>query len=318
MAFHTGTGASARIGKEAKFNTAAETDTLLDITSESIKVSVEKGDEGSLLASKTAASRDLLSVTVSGSLSFILKPEFAGLLFHLALGGSDSVTTAEDGSSTHRMNLCGASETLPSATLLIDRKASVRKYAGITVSSLSFDAAAGDYVKGSVELTGVGEETGTRSAEPSSFSIPSYRCTQAVFKIGSEVYDISSASVKIDNALETAPRTYASGLYASQPQHGRRSVTITFEIPYSEDIEKLKDDYLTTEDNASVELYFTSSDSSYSIRTIIPNLSINDVSANVGGTGILTASVSGEALSVKATEPVTVEIKDRTSTPYGG
>lgn len=317
MSFYTGTGASVQIGKEAVFNTPATPDTLVDITSEGVKVAVEKGDEGSLLASKTVASRDLLSITVSGSLSFILKPEFAGLLFHLALGGEDEVSQDENGNSVHRITLCGANEDLPSATLVIDRKVAVKKYSGVTISSLSIDAVAGDYVKGSVELQGVKEEAGTLNTAVKSFTVPSYRCTQAVFRIGDEVFDISSCSLKLDNALETAPKTYASGLYAGQPQHGRRSVTITFEIPYKENIETLKDDYLTTEKNASVELFFTSSNAEYSVKTIIPNLSINDVSANVGGTGILTASVSGEALSIGETEPVTVEITDKTTTPYG-
>lgn len=317
MSFYTGTGASVQIGKEAIFKTPVTPDTLIDITSEAVKIAVEKGDEGSLLASKTAASRDLLSVTVSGSLSFILKPEFAGLLFHLALGGADTVTQDASGNSVHKITLCGANEDLPSATLVIDRKVAVKKYSGVTVSSISIDAAAGDYVKGSIDIQGVKEEAGTLNPAVKSFTIPSYRCTQAVFKIGNEVFDISSCSLKLDNALETAPKTYASGLYAGQPQHGRRSVIITFEIPYKENIETLKDEYLTTEKNASIELFFTSSNAEYSIKTIIPNLSINDVSANIGGTGILTSSVSGEALSVGETEPITVEITDKTTTPYG-
>lgn len=318
MSFYTGTGTSVRIGKEVNFNTPISPDTPIDITSEGVKVTVEKGDEGSLLASKTACSRDLLSITVSGNLSFILKPEFAGLLFHLALGGQDNVTEGENGKYVHKITLCGANETLPSSTLSIDRKAAKKRYSGITVSSLSFDAAAGDYVKGSVELVGVKEETYEETIPATSFTIPSYRCTQAVFKIKDEILDISSCSVKIDNALETAPRTYSSGLYAGQPQHGKRSVTVTFEIPYKENIEELKDKYLTTEKNASIELLFTSSDADYSVRTIIPNLSINDVSANVSGTGIINSSVSGEALSIGNTEPITIEITDKTNVPYGG
>lgn len=318
MSFYTGTGTSVRIGKEVNFNTPISPDTPIDITSEGVKVTVEKGDEGSLLASKTAGSRDLLSITVSGNLSFILKPEFAGLLFHLALGGSDTVTAGENGKSIHKITLCGANETLPSSTLLIDRKAAKKKYSGITISSLSFDAVAGDYVKGSVDLVGVNEETEEGTTPTSTFTVPSYRCTQAVFKIKDEILDISSCSIKIDNALETAPRTYSSRLYAGQPQHGKRSVTVTFEIPYKENIEELKDEYLTTEKNASIELLFTSSDADYSVRTIIPNLSINDVSANVSGTGIINSSVSGEALSIGNTEPITIEITDKTKTPYGG
>ena len=64
MAFFTGTGTQLQIGKEASFGEAATPDTLVDLTSEGIKVTVEKGDEGSLLGSKTAMSRDLLGAGI--------------------------------------------------------------------------------------------------------------------------------------------------------------------------------------------------------------------------------------------------------------
>lgn len=315
MAFITGSGASLRIGKEESFGTAAAPQALVDITSESISLSVEKGDSGSLLASKTAESRDLLSVTVDGSFSFILRPEGAALITHAALGGDERHTeNAEDGTHTHEFCLCGPAETLPSITLLVDRKASVKKYAGVTVSALTLECAAGDYVKGSIDLKGVKEESGERSSVPSSFTIPAYRCTAAVFRVGDEVFDISSATFKVDNALEDAPRTYASGLYAGQPQHAKRSVTISFEIPYSGDVDAFRDRYLVSEENVSVNLLFTSADKEKQKYEIaMPFVSISSVSASVGGTGALTASAEGEALSVGSTEPLTIRITNTSS-----
>lgn len=315
MAFITGSGASLRIGKEVSFGAAAAPQALVDITSESISLSVEKGDSGSLLASKTAESRDLLSVTVDGSFSFILRPEGAALITHAALGGNERHTeNAEDGTYTHEFTLCGPAETLPSLTLLVDRKASVKKYAGVTVSALTLECAAGDYVKGSIDLKGVKEETGERSSVPSSFTIPAYRCTAAVFRVGDEAFDISSATFKVDNALEDAPRTYASGLYAGQPQHAKRSVTISFEIPYSGDVDAFRDRYLVSEENVSVNLLFTSADKEKQKYEIaMPFVSISSVSASVGGTGALTASVEGEALSIGSTEPLTIRITNTSS-----
>lgn len=318
MAFFTGTGSSLQIGKETTFGTGAEPTATVDLTSESIKVSVEKGDEGSLLASKTAMSRDLMGVTVEGSVSFILRPQFAGLLLHAALGGEDTCEQVGSTESyTHTLTLCGVNESLPSLTVVVDRKAAVKRYTGCTVSALSLDCAAGDYVKGSVEIKGTKEESPGAATNLPGFSIPSYRCTAATFSMAGRSYDISSASLKVDNALETAPKTYASGLYAGRPQHGKRSVTISFEIPYSAEIELLKGTYLTSDATASAMLTFSSSQADHSIQVILPHVAISDVDANVSGTGILSSTVAGEALSVGSDEPLTIVITDKTPTAYG-
>jgi hypothetical protein len=207
MAFYTGTGSRLQIGKEASFAQAASPTTLVDLTSESIKVAVEKGDEGSLLGSKTASSRDLLAVTVEGSVSFILRPESAGLILHATLGGDDTCSQVGDSDSyTHTMGLCDVNEALPSLTIAVDRKAAIKRYVGCTISALSLDCAAGDYVKGSIDLKGTTEESGTIDEALKSFSIPSYRCTNATFTVNGSTYDITSASLKIDNALESSPR----------------------------------------------------------------------------------------------------------------
>lgn len=319
MAFFTGTGSRIQIGKEASFGQAAAPTTLVDLTSESIKVAVEKGDEGSLLGSKTASSRDLLAVTVEGSVSFILRPESAGLILHAALGGADTCAQVESSELyTHTMGLCDVNETLPSFTVVVDRKAAVKKYAGCTIGALSIDCAAGDYVKGSIDLKGTTEATGTLDANLKGFAIPSYRCTSATFTIDGNTFDIASASLKIDNALESAPRTYASGLYAGQPQHGKRTVSISFEIPYSAEVEELKSSYLTSEEHASVSLTFSSPAAGHTITVTLPSVAVSEVDANVGGTGILSATIAGEALSVGEDEPITVVITDKISTPYGG
>lgn len=318
MAFLTGTGTQLQIGKEHSFAEAATPSALVNLTSESIKVSVEKGDEGSLLGSKTAMNRDLLAITVEGSVSFILRPEFAGLLLHAALGGADTCTQVDTTELyTHTIGLCDVNEELPSLTFIVDRKAATKRYAGCTISAISLDVAAGDYVKGSIDVKGTKEESGTLHASLKGFSIPSYRCTNATFSLAGTLYDITSASLKIDNALESAPRTYASGLYAAQPQHGKRNVTISFEIPYSTAVEDLKDTYLTSEENASVDLTFSSSKAGHTISITLAHVAISEVDASVSGTGILSATLAGEALSVGSDEPITIVITDEHTIAYG-
>lgn len=316
MSFYVGTGSTIQIGKESTFGTAATMTDLVNFTSESVNVSVEKSDEGSLLASKTATTRDLMAIAVGGSISFILRPEFAGLLFHAALGGADTVTSAGTGLYKHTMKLAGVNDDLPSLTVTVDRKAACKAYTGCTVSSLSLECAAGDYVKGSFDIIGHDEDAGTLASLPA-YSIPSYRCTSATFTLGGNSLDISNCTINLDNALEDAPRTYSSGLLSGQPQHGQRGITVNFEIPYSSAIETLRSTYLTTETNAAIVLTFASSDDDYTCTVKLPNVSINSVENNVSGSGIITASIGGEALSVGSTEPITVEIVDANENEYG-
>lgn len=316
MSFYVGTGSTIQMGKESTYGTAATMTDLVNFTSESLKVSVDKTDEGSLLAAKTPMTRDLMAINVDGSISYILRPEFAGLLFHAVLGGDDTVASAGTSKYTHTMKLCGVNADLPTLTFTVDRKAATKAYTGCSLSNFSLEAAAGDYVKGSFDVVGYQETAGTLAAL-SGYTVPSYRCTSATFTLGGNTMDISSCSLTIANNLETAPKTYSTGLYAGKPQHGQRGITVNFEIPYSAAIETLKNTYLTTETNAALVLTFASSDSDYTCQITIPNVSINSVENNVSGTGLINAAITGEALSVGSTEPITVVITDKTSTAYG-
>lgn len=315
MSFYTGSGSTLQIGKESTWGTLASMTDLVNFTSESLSLNVTKGDEGNLLASKTTMTRDLMSIDVDGSVSFILRPEFAGTLFQAAFGGEDDV--AQDGEFyNHTIKLCAPNVELPSLSVTVDRKAATKAYTGCVISTLNLECAAGDYVKGSFDVAGMNEVAGTIDPSLTSFSIPSYRCTSATFTVGGASYDVSSVNLSLDNALETAPRTYSTGLYSGEPKHGTRQLTVNFEMPYSADIETLKSTYLTTETNAALVLMFESSTSGYRITTSIPNVAINEVTANVSGTGVITANVAGEALSVGSTEPVTVVIRDKNSSEY--
>ena len=315
MAFYTGSGSTLQMGKEATYGTLAEMTDLVNFTSESLTLNVTKSDEGNLLASKTAMTRDLMSIDVDGSISFILRPEFAGTLIQAAFGGADTVT--QDGEFyNHSIKLCAPNVELPSLSITVDRKAAVKAYTGCVISTFNLECAAGDYVKGSFDINGYNEVAGTIDPSLASYTIPSYRCVSATFSVGGTTYDVSNVTLSLDNGLEDAPRTYSTGLYSGEPKHGTRQLSVNFDIPYAANVETLKSTYLTTETNASLVLMFESSTSGYRITTSIPNVAITEVSANVTGTGVISANVAGEALSVGSTEPVTVVIRDKNENEY--
>lgn len=323
MAFNVGSGAAIHFGKESEYGTAVAGTHIINFTSEGIKVNAEKADEGNLLASVSPTSRDLMALTVDGNISFILRPEFAGALFKAAFGGTDEVTADSPiaGATKHTIGLVAANGTLPSYTVIVNRKVSVKKYSGVKIDSLQLDAAAGDYVKGQITVKGKDETTG-ELATLDPLSLQSFRCVGATLKLAGETYDVSSSSFNISNALQDAPQTYASGLYSGEPVQGVREITIDFEIPYSDSIDTLSESYLKTEASlASAELTFKSpsmitGSTPYQITIKMNNIAITDVTSNVGGSGIITSSVSGIALAVGSTAPATVEIIDDTTTAY--
>ena len=318
MSFYTGVGTNLQFGKEVAFGLAATATAMVNLTSESIVESYEKGDEGSLLASKTATDKDLLGVNVGGSISFVLRPEFAGLLFHGAMGGTDTVTEASEGFYNHTINLCAVNEDLPSLTFKMDRKAKNAIYAGCTISTLQLDCVAGDYVKGSFDIVGTSETNGTLDGV-STYTIPSYRCVGATCSYDGQTFDVSSATIKIDNGLVEAPKTFSSGLYKGKPQHGKRTVTLDFEIPYSIDLDNQVIVWQTKGNIPfSITLKATDGRSEYTLNINIPHVTLDSFSHSVGGTGLVTASGSGEALSKGSDEPITVVITDKHPESYSG
>lgn len=320
--YRIGTGSSAKAKLQTSFGVPVVADTLINMTSESISSNYEYAEEGNLLASKTATDRDLSSITVEGSISTILRPEFADWLFKASLGNGDG-----------EYHLVGANDDLPSSTVVIDRGGIAKKYSDLVVRSLTISADAGDYVKADVDFVGVREDDATPSdvTGATSFTLPSYRCTRARLLYGEEdadlqitddiwdscplngKLDVESCSLTIDNGVEASPRTYCSGVYANQPLHGKRSVTVSFNLPYSTEVEDFRKDYYANEDAPclSLLLCFTSADKDENVTIYMPYVHITNAGANVGGEGVIDSSVEGECLSKNDAEPISVLVSHK-------
>lgn len=319
-----GAGTKFQIGKEATYGVPVAATFPINFTSESIALKVDKKAEENLMASKAAMASDLVNMTVDGSFGFVLRPEFAGQLFKMALGGTDTVTTnfgSVSGYNEHKIILADANGSFPSYTLIVDRKVSVKKYSGCKVDSLDLECKAGDYVRGTVNIKGKDESSGATTGGLS-LTNKSFKTVGATFTFAGTNYDINTATVKISNNQQSRDQTYGSGLYFPEPLHGLREIAIDFEIPYDASIDTLKDNYLITETlGTSAELTLLSpsvvtGSSQYKVIVTLNNVSITDVSYNVGDSGIIKAKISGKALSIGAAEPLIVKVYDGNTTAY--
>ena len=314
MGFRVGSGSICQAAKQTTWGTPVAPTTLLNMTGESINVSLEKGDEGNLLASKTAAQRDLLAIVTDGGIDTVLRPDFVDWMLEMAMG-------KKTGSGPYVYTLADPNTQLPFSTIVMNRGGIEKTYPDCTVRRLTITAPAQDYVRARIDFVGTKEieagGTGAQTIDTTlSFADPSYRCTSATLLYGAgngtpaTQICVESVEVTIDNAIEDAPATYCSGLYNERPVPGLRSVSVNVAIPYDTDFDTFRDTYYlaTSSPTVALKLTFTTSDTTEKVEILIPNVSLTDAGGNVNGPGIIDASFSGEALSVGSTEPITTTV----------
>lgn len=324
MSFNMGAGARCGIGKESTWGTPVADTMLLNFLSESLKATVTKAEEESLLAAKAAAAYDLQGIKVAGDVSWILKPENAAFTLKAALGGTDTVVQnfgSVTGQHQHSMIAQTASAQLPAYTVIVDRKQAIKRYGGCKVANLKLSAKSGDYVRVTVSFRGKDESTGTIATAVGPTK-KSYKFIGATLTMGGTAYEITGVDLEIDNAMEDGPQTNVSGLYQTEPMHGTRKIKLQIEKPYDANDETLHTtNYLAEAVLATVVLHLESpeiiaSTSKYRMDITLANVAILDKSSPVNGRGVLMSSISAEATAVGSTEPITAVIYDNVSTAY--
>lgn len=319
---YTGTGASLQIGKESAWGTAVAGAKNANMTSESIKLSADKKTEDTLVASKNSSARLLMGLSVAGDISGIMKPEFAGYLLYLALGGTDTVTANSPvtGAYSHSIVAAAANGTLPSFTSIVDRRAAVKKYSGCKIDSFSLEGSVGDFLKYTATLKAKDESSGSL-ASLSALSLGSFRTVGASLTIGGTAYPVKKVTWKHSNKLSDVGQTYGSGLYNTEPVMGTREDEMDIELMHSADVDTISTTYGQTDTGVTLVWTITSGSmitgsTPYTITITLNNVSLDIPEANVGGADLISAKMTGYAQSVSSTEAVTVGVIDATATAY--
>ncbi|MCX7023049.1 MAG: phage tail tube protein [Spirochaetes bacterium] len=318
-----GVGCQVAIGKEAVWGDGAADTLLVNFTSESLAPTVTKQEEENLLAGKAASAYDLMGIKVAGDISGILKPELAGFLLKAALGGDDTVDDdygSVTGQMQHTIVAQEPDEAMPSYAIRVDRKVAIKLYAGCKIDSLKISAKAGDYVRFVSAVKGMSEAVGTitTTTPPSkkAYKFIGGTCT------ADEALEITSVELDYQNSLDEGIQTNVSGLYATEPNHGKRKIGISIEMPYNDESEDLREtNFLTETVIETIILHLESPEyivgtSKYRMDITLNNVAILEAKDNVSGAGLLTMSIKGEATAVSTTEPISAVIYDDQEAPY--
>ena len=337
--FYSGSGvklaAGLQINPDDYFsNIDTDVTTKLNITSATFDPAVEKVSEETLLQSKVKNGSLLTSITVDGSFDANLRPEMTDWIFAAACQqeSTTSSTTAivVDGTTVqydiYEYELANAGIDPLGSTLVLtrsDNTSDVYTYPGMTVRSMTMTMPNNDFVTVSMDLAGreeirhgsdskISVNYVEKSDDSDEFTKPSYIVTKGVFEWEDVMWCIESSTLTIDNGIEDSPRCYQDGLYVNIPVMGMRSITFDFNLPYTDRIETLKKDYLLNNAYGKAEVEFTNAnDPNEKVNVIIPNLSITSVSAGISGTGVVEASVSGEAVADGGEEPITIIVQTK-------
>jgi hypothetical protein len=321
MAF--GINKVCQIGRETVYGTIVPATQNLNYLSESVTLNVDKAVEDTLLASKAVNGFDITGYTVSGDINLILKPENAGMIFAWALGKEATVTLKPTTTGVYTHSLTGVltTETLPSASITVDRGAAIKGYAGCQVDKLSISAKAKETLKATVSVKGQTEATDTIISLTNP-SLASFRFIGGIVEFADSSYgQIDSIDWSYSNSLEDGFYTLTSGLYPERHEHGVKNCEVSINALYDATTEGIRENNYKAGAYLKVELTFESpavieGTEKHVIYITMLKVQITEASVNIGGKERIMMSIKGSATENAGSEPVTVVVYNTVSTKY--
>lgn len=318
-----------QIGKESTYATAVAGTEQIKISSESFKAVYNKVDEGLATGGKGSGLQQTMGIKAEGAFSTLMRPDMGNILYG-ALGQQDTEEDEDTSGVYHHTFTCipsGESYHLPSWTAYVDRKIGKFCYPGCKVSSLSLQAAAGDYLKADVNFSGRTEETAATmpALTPSALKAFKFAHGKVYRKTGSsltEIADITSIGLEINNNLDADTQTTGTGNYYAQPEAGTREISLSLEMIYSTAAETLRNSFYKSDDTLAVRVEFTADEmigsTSAPNKLIIdlPCCQMNSADANMSGLERLNQSVSLNVADNLTDELITIDLVNARSTDY--
>ena len=327
--YMVGSGTKA-VGKLA----SASLNSTIDLTSESLSETYNYQSPESLLASKTASSRDLQNITIEGSISALMRPESIDWMLEASLGKKGDFDAAEGLVEAHPgFMLAKVNADLPKSEIDIMRGTVGKVYKGLVARSVTMNFPAQEYATIDIDFVGNEAVTDTSQVSAPNFTKPAFRVNHSklVFAArdsikdvdtqeqemlmkcledacGEGYFDAENFTVSIDNGVESAPATFCTGLFAGDAIMGKRSVTCDFTLPYSSDVENFRKQFyaVNTEGAPDFMLAFACVNGNEAISVFIPSAHVTSIPVNVGGEGIIETTISIEALSKIGEEPILI------------
>lgn len=325
MGIISGQDSALQIGLETTWGTGVAPTVQLPFTSESLKLVKTYIKEDALLGFKTSGNMYTEGEKVEGDFTTEVKPDAIGLLLGCALGAEGAATAAEATSTVydHAFSLLagGSSNSLPSLTIVVDRKAAVFGYVSCKINQMTLEAAVGELLKTTFSVRGRNEQSdaletlSNSTKQPLRFSHGSLNFDDAAFA------DVTSFKLTVNNNLEDNFFTMDSSAYMQEIEPQNREVTIEIEANYSTANDTIRTSKFKAGSSVDIDLTFTSSETAgaslpYRIVITCPLAFITDCHPVISGPERIKLPMTLVATEDDSNEPLTITLRDTQGTAY--
>jgi hypothetical protein len=318
---YTGIGLKLQIGPETTWGTLADPDMNLNYLSHTLKETVTKESEESLLASTTVNALNVNGYSVSGDIELNLKPENLPILKYGFKEPADPTSVAS-GVHKHTLHLLGPKDEQKSFSAIVDEGPKVVGFTGLIPDSYEFSGDAKKPISLKISVKGRAEVSATLDETLDDPSLSTFTAISGVVGIGgSSIEGITKASVTISESLDEGEATYDSGLYNNKATHGLKEVKTDIEGFYNTTTSTIEEtdyrgDVYVAEQITWVSPSMIATGYPYKIVFTLPKVSITDASQSGSGKDTKKITLQGQATGNGGSIPLTIEIWDSVATKY--
>ena len=326
MANFSGNDARLQIGKEATYGTAATPAVQLEFLNTSLNQTNTPVESEALVGAVTTPYYSIVGSKVEGDVAIEVHPDNIGLIIGSALGSEKAVVGTT--SYTHEFTPVKGGGSLPSVTVVVDKKADVFTYSGLKVDTFTLETDPSSLLTSTISFIGQKEQLTGTIQELSASELDPYNFNHMKICFGTAG---AEATTVIDQAVNFS-FTYANNLendlfvadgtqYMAEIDYQKRDITFDIETLYDSDTNTYRENNYKTGAKMSVKVEFTHnsevvSGTKYKLVLDMPNCVITEAPNDVSGPERLRIPLSFRALEVGSAPAITIKTIDAEADKY--
>ena len=328
MSNYSGNDAKLQLGLEATYGTAVTPTVQLEFLSESLHQTNTNVESEALVGAVTTPYFNIIGTKVEGDISIEAHPDKLGELLYAALGVEGTATEVETDVYSHAFTAVSGGTSLPSISVVVDKKADEFTYAGLKVDTLTFETDPGSLLTSSISfvgqqelLTGSTESLAVSTLNPFDFNDMKIYFGTAGSVADTNIDEATSMSFNYSNNLENDLYTADGNDYISEIDYQKRDITFDIEALYNDATNAYRENNYKTGDKMSVRIEFThpvlaGATEYYKLTIDMLNVVVIEAPNDIGGPDRLRIPLSFRALEVGTDEAITITLQDKKSSAY--